>query len=70
VEERVGVVGVTTPQLRSISSPENIGTLGDVAGTPGFDVLASTVQAEVDKLTSQGVDKIVLVSRLQNLADE
>ncbi|MDX2244346.1 MAG: 5'-nucleotidase C-terminal domain-containing protein [Leptolyngbyaceae cyanobacterium bins.302] len=70
VEERVGVVGVTTPQLRSISSPENIGTLGDVAGTPGFDVLVSTVQAEVDKLTSQGVDKVVLVSHLQNLNEE
>lgn len=70
VEERVGVVGVTTPQLRSISSPENIGTLGDVAGTPGFDVLVSTVQGEVDRLTSQGVDKIVLVSHLQSLSEE
>jgi len=70
VEERVGVVGVTTPLLRSISSPENIGTLGDAAGTPGFEVLASTVQSEVDKLTNQGVDKIVLVSHLQNLREE
>ena len=70
VEERVGVVGVTTPQLRSISSPENIGTLGDVAGTPGFDILVNTVQAEVDRLTNQGVDKVVLVSHLQNLNEE
>lgn len=70
VQERVGVIGVTTPQLRSISSPENIGTLGDVVGTPGFSVLVSTVQAEVDRLTSQGVDKIVLASHLQNLNEE
>jgi 5'-nucleotidase len=70
VEERVGVVGVITPQLRSISSPENIGVLGDVVGTPGFDVLVDTVQAEVNNLTSQGIDKIVLVSHLQNLSEE
>lgn len=70
VEERVGVIGVTTPQLRSISSPGNIGTLGDVVGTPGFDVLVNTVQAEVDRLTSQGVDKIVLASHLQSITEE
>lgn len=70
VEEKVGVVGVTTPLLRSISSPENIGTIGDIAANPGFAALASTVQAEVDKLTAQGINKIVLVSHLQDLNEE
>lgn len=70
VEERVGVVGVTTPLLRSISSPGNIGTLGDASNTPGFSTLVSTIQAEVDSLTSQGVDKIVLVSHLQDINEE
>lgn len=70
VEEKIGVVGVTTPLLRSISSPGNIGTIGDLSTTPGFSVLVSTVQAEVDKLTAQGVDKIVLVSHLQDINEE
>ncbi len=70
VEEKIGVVGVTTPLLRSISSPGNIGTVGDLSTTPGFSALVSTVQAEVDKLTAQGVDKIVLVSHLQDINEE
>ncbi len=70
VEEKIGVVGVTTPLLRSISSPGNIGTIGDLSTTPGFSALVSTVQAEVDKLTAQGVDKVVLVSHLQDINEE
>ncbi|WP_421656955.1 PEP-CTERM sorting domain-containing protein [Leptothermofonsia sp. ETS-13] len=70
VEERVGVVGVTTPLLRSISSPGNIGTIGDASNTPGFNDLVNVVQTEVNKLTSQGVDKVVLVSHLQSISEE
>lgn len=70
VEERVGVVGVTTPLLRSISSPEDVGTIGDLAGRPGFDALVNQVQTEVDQLTSQGIDKVVLVSHLQDINEE
>jgi 5'-nucleotidase len=70
VAERVGVVGVTTPLLRSISSPEDVETIGDLAVTPGFAALVSTVQTEVDKLTAQGVDKVVLVSHLQDINEE
>lgn len=70
VQERVGVVGVTTPLLRSISSPEEVRAIGDGVGKPGFDTLVSTVQAEVDRLTAQGVDKIVLASHLQDINEE
>ncbi len=70
VQERLGVVGVTTPLLRSISSPEDVETIGDVVGTPGFAALANQVQTEVDKLTQQGINKVVLVSHLQNINEE
>ncbi len=70
VEERIGLVGLTPPLLRSLSSPENIGTIGDRTGTPGFDVLVNTLQAEVDKLTAQGVDKVILLSQLQEISEE
>ena len=59
--EQIGVVGATTPLLRSISSPRNVVVLPDVAGL---------VQAEVDRLTGGGVDKIILISHLQNVAED
>jgi 5'-nucleotidase len=70
VEERVGVIGVTTPLLRSISSPGNIGTIGDTSANPGFQDLVNLIQSEVNDLTTQGIDKIVLVSHLQDINEE
>ena len=59
--ERVGVVGLTTQTLREISSPG----LVQVGQTP-----AVIAQAEIDRLTAQGIDKIILVSHLQGLQSE
>jgi 5'-nucleotidase len=59
--ERIGIVGATTPLLPAISSPRNVKVLDDVAGI---------VQAQVDSLTAAGVDKIVLISHLQNVAED
>lgn len=59
--ERIGVVGLTTPALRTISSP------GGVQIDPEIIAIA---QAEVDALTARKVDKIILVSHLQNLQEE
>ncbi|MEM1108594.1 MAG: bifunctional metallophosphatase/5'-nucleotidase [Planctomycetota bacterium] len=55
--DRVGIVGATTPSLPSISSPRNV-VVNDVL---------PAVQAEIDQLTAQGVNKIVLVSHLQSI---
>lgn len=59
--ERVGIVGATTPALRALSSP------GDVVIDP--DVLGA-IQGEVDGLTRSGVNKIVVISHLQNVAED
>ncbi|MGH8823433.1 MAG: bifunctional metallophosphatase/5'-nucleotidase [Jiangellaceae bacterium] len=59
--ERIGVVGATTPLLPAISSPRNVKVLDDVAGL---------VQDQVDRLTGRGVDKIVLISHLQNVNED
>ena len=63
-----GVVGVTTPLLPSISSP------GDVVVSPSnpadLEALAATVQPLVDDLSAQGIDKIILLAHLQQLALE
>ncbi|MGW5878489.1 bifunctional metallophosphatase/5'-nucleotidase [Nocardiopsis terrae] len=59
-DERVGVVGALYPQLASISSPRDV-VVNEVVGP---------VQAEVDRLTEDGVDKIILISHLQNITYE
>ncbi|MGH9214526.1 MAG: bifunctional metallophosphatase/5'-nucleotidase [Acidimicrobiales bacterium] len=59
--ERIGVVGLTTPALPTISSPGGVQVLTD---------LAAIAQVEVDELTDRGVDKVVLISHLQGLDSE
>ena len=59
--QRVGIIGATTPNLPFISSPGNVQVLTDVAGQ---------VQAEIDALTAQGVDKIILISHLQGIEED
>jgi 2',3'-cyclic-nucleotide 2'-phosphodiesterase (5'-nucleotidase family) len=56
----IGIVGATTTQLGSISSPGRV-TISEVL---------PAVQAEVDDLTAAGIDIILLSSHLQDLAEE
>lgn len=66
--ETVGVIGLTTPTLPSISSPEGTRILGlEDDGTEDLDELAAIVAAERTKLEAQGADVIVLISHLQGL---
>ncbi len=66
--EPIGIVGATTPHLGWISSP------GDIAIEPadGFDLdaLAAIIQAAVDDLAAQGVDKIILLAHMQQIEIE
>ncbi|MDE0290114.1 MAG: bifunctional metallophosphatase/5'-nucleotidase, partial [bacterium] len=59
-DRRVGVIGAVTPMLPNISSPRN------VVVSP----VLPAVQAEVASLEAQGVNVIVLVSHLQDVAEE
>jgi 2',3'-cyclic-nucleotide 2'-phosphodiesterase (5'-nucleotidase family) len=58
---RIGIVGATTPLLASISSPRNVRVIPRVA---------ETVQAQVNKLISMQVNKIILVSHLQSIEED
>lgn len=58
---RIGIVGATTPALASISSPRDVTVDPDVRGR---------VQAEVDRLTADGVTTIVLISHLQSVVED
>ncbi|UCH26078.1 MAG: 5'-nucleotidase C-terminal domain-containing protein [Trueperaceae bacterium] len=56
--EEIGIIGATTPNLPFISSPRNVVVDSNVV---------AAVQAEVDVLEAQGVNKIILISHLQDI---
>jgi 5'-nucleotidase / UDP-sugar diphosphatase len=66
--ETIGVIGATTPRLASISS------IGGITMQPenpdDLDALAALIQADVDALTAQGIDKIILLAHMQEITIE
>lgn len=58
---RIGIIGLTTPDLREVSSP------GDVVIR---DDLAQIANAQAAALTDQGVDIVLVASHLQDLDNE
>ena len=66
--EKIGVVGATTPTLRAISSPGSVGVLP--ANPNDIDALAAEIQKSVDALKAQGINKIVLLAHMQQIAIE
>ena len=71
--EKIGLLGVTTQILRSISSPSGTFAKGFPVGTTGvddMDLLATQIQPYINELIAEGVNKIVLISHLQQIANE
>ena len=66
--EKIGIVGATTQLLQIISSPSGTTTIGGVGDN--IALLASILQPVIDDLRAQGVNKIILMSHLQNLNNE
>lgn len=74
--ERIGLIGVTTQILESISSP----TGTEVRGFPGgpgangevndMDLLAAQLQPIIDEMIAEGINKIILQSHLQQIQFE
>jgi 5'-nucleotidase/UDP-sugar diphosphatase len=59
--QKVGVVGGTVTDLKTISSPGNIGVSQN---------LAADIQAAVDRLLALGVNKVVVMTHLQQFGRE
>jgi 5'-nucleotidase len=59
--QQIGIVGATTPRIPFISSPRNVKVNSDVAGA---------IQAEIDALQGQGVNKIIVISHLQDVGED
>jgi 5'-nucleotidase len=58
--EKIGIIGATTENLPFISSPRNV----------VVKAVLPAVQAEVAKLSGMGIDKIILISHLQSIAED
>ncbi|MDP8958360.1 MAG: 5'-nucleotidase C-terminal domain-containing protein [Actinomycetota bacterium] len=58
---QIGIIGLTTPDLREVSSPGNVEILTE---------LAAIAKAEAEKLTEQGVDLVIVASHLQDIDNE
>ena len=65
--ETIGLVGVSTPELPSITTTGGLTISGDVAD---ITLLAAEIQPTIDALVAQGVNKIVLLAHLQQLSLE
>lgn len=74
--QTIGLVGLTTQILESISSPTGAEILGFPFGpgangeTNNMALLAAQLQPVIDDLRAQGVNKIVLLSHLQQITFE
>lgn len=71
--EKIGLVGVTTQILEAISSTGGVevkGFVGDGSEIDNMVLLASQVQPVINDLKSQGVNKIILMAHLQQIANE
>lgn len=66
--ELIGVVGATTQLIEQISSPG--GTTENSGGANDMAALAEVLQPVIDQLVDSGINKIVLVSHLQQIALE
>lgn len=59
--KRFGVIGLTTPELAVISSPGSVIIKRNIA---------QILQQEADKLKQYGIDKIILISHLQDIRND
>lgn len=66
--EQIGIIGVTTQILESISSPGGVDVL--TGGSNDMQALADLIQPVIDDLQAQGINKIILSSHLQQIQFE
>ncbi|TXF88345.1 DUF5017 domain-containing protein [Neolewinella aurantiaca] len=59
--ERIGLVGLTTPSLPTVSTPRGVEVDSNLMGI---------AQQEIDLLLAEGINKIILISHLQSINEE
>jgi len=66
--EQIGVIGATTPILETISSPSGTVVIGP--NENDMAALAATLQPTIDQMLNDGINKLILVSHLQQISLE
>ncbi|PSL14124.1 2',3'-cyclic-nucleotide 2'-phosphodiesterase (5'-nucleotidase family) [Marinobacterium halophilum] len=66
--EKIGIIGATTQILESISSTGGVQVKGTDANN--LQLLAQQLQVHIDQLKAEGVNKIILMSHLQQISLE
>lgn len=66
--EQIGIIGITTQILESISSPGGVDVI--TGGSNDMQALADIIQPVIDDLEARGVNKIILSSHLQQIQFE
>ncbi len=65
LDEKIGVVGITTPWLGSLSKSGDVGIAPE--DPDNIAALAAIVQESVDALTATGIDKVIVTGHLQQI---
>lgn len=74
--QKIGVLGVTPPDLANISSPGRVAVTGPQGATLtsprtyDLNALAAHLQPVIDSLRSNGCNKIILATQLQQIENE
>ncbi len=70
--QRIGLIGASSPTFTTITSTGSLGFSPAQTGGGNFDVdaLATVIQRGVDEIKSAGIDKIILLSHMQQIAVE
>ncbi|NET02217.1 MAG: bifunctional metallophosphatase/5'-nucleotidase [Sphaerospermopsis sp. SIO1G2] len=63
--EKIGIVGATTPLLPAIASTGEVTVLPE--NDTDYDSLAADIQVAVDELTATGINKVILLAHMQQL---
>ena len=66
--EQVGIVGATTPALARLAKTGGINVMP--GADAGVDALTDIIQREVDALTGRGINKVILLAHMQQIAIE
>ncbi|MDX2195956.1 MAG: choice-of-anchor I family protein [Cytophagales bacterium] len=66
--EVIGIVGATTQIVTKISSTGAVSVIG--TNVDDMPLLATQIQPQVDRLRAMGINKIVLLAHLQQIANE
>ena len=75
-DQKIGVLGVTPPDLANISSPGRVAVTGPQGATLvsprtyDLDGLAAHLQPVIDSLKTNGCNKIILATQLQQIENE